>query len=624
MPRDAAALVQLWGKALALPCSLAGLALVSLYAQPQTPFRAGVNFVRVDVTPADKSGNFISDLTQHDFEISELGKPQTIDTFDKVMLDGGLLSRDHPPDIRNEDDERREAARADVRLFGLFLDDYHVSRESSLQARDILSRFIATDLGPSDLIELMTPTTPLTSAILTSNHEAVESQLEHFLGRKGNYDLADLANAAEENAFRACLSQPACIERIRNEVALSALEGFITHFSAYKDARKTMILVTEGFAGGLRDVELQELYTEANRGNISIYWIDPRRLNAWTMDGGQWLWDERCECLVFKPGIVTISDAVRAQDPLKALTLYTDGRTLITNDLLSAMKQIVRDMSGYYLLGYNSTLDAYDGRFHEISVHVKRPGVSVRARKGYWAYTRNDLAAATAPSRPPVLPDIRLAVNAIEAVEQAGDRRIWIGFEKGTIPGKTTVLLQRDPPGSAAAAPSPMDVTAVDANGTAFFRDRVVTSASFEAPAGALTIRMSMADPGARDAETEVIDVPDFDSRRQTLATPQVIRLPAGARAPGPTRESPIAARSFRRTDRVRVRVPVAAEQEGLAFEARLLNSTGDALRDIRLSRGPGAVECELPLVALAPSDYVLEISVKGQALRAYLGFRVN
>ena len=49
------------------------------------------------------------------------------------------------------------------------------------------------------------------------------------------------------------------------------------------------------------------------------------------------------------------------------------------------MKQIMRDSSAYYLLGYNSTQAPSDGKFHEIKVRVKRPGVQVRARKGYWA-----------------------------------------------------------------------------------------------------------------------------------------------------------------------------------------------------------------------------------------------
>ena len=74
-------------------------------------------------------------------------------------------------------------------------------------------------------------------------------------------------------------------------------------------------------------------------------------------------------------------------DTLRTLADNTDGRAIVNrNDLAAGMKQIVRDTSAYYLLGYNSTHTATDGKFHEIKVRVKRPGIQVRARKGYWAF----------------------------------------------------------------------------------------------------------------------------------------------------------------------------------------------------------------------------------------------
>jgi VWFA-related protein len=101
---------------------------------------------------------------------------------------------------------------------------------------------------------------------------------------------------------------------------------------------------------------------------VSIYWIDPRRLGA-------------------AGSARSLRQEVLKQDSLRALSLYTDGRAIAnTNQITLGMKQIVEDASGYYLLGYSSTLEATDGKFHEISVHVDKPGLSVHARKGYWAY----------------------------------------------------------------------------------------------------------------------------------------------------------------------------------------------------------------------------------------------
>ena len=73
-------------------------------------------------------------------------------------------------------------------------------------------------------------------------------------------------------------------------------------------------------------------------------------------------------------------------------------RSVNRNDLLTGMKQIVRDSSAYYLVGYTSQA-ATDGKFHEIKVKVKRPGLQVRSRKGFWAYTAEDARRALAPAK---------------------------------------------------------------------------------------------------------------------------------------------------------------------------------------------------------------------------------
>ena len=155
--------------------------------QPQTPvFRGGINFVRVDVIATDKAGNVIVDLDRDDFAITEDGTPQTIETFKFVELDGGLNAApgEAPRVIRNEADLEVEAARDDVRLFGIFLDDYHVRAGSSLRAREELARFVETQLGPSDLVGVMYPLQPASLVQFTRAHGLVTGDLRRFLGRK--------------------------------------------------------------------------------------------------------------------------------------------------------------------------------------------------------------------------------------------------------------------------------------------------------------------------------------------------------------------------------------------------------------------------------------------------------
>jgi len=54
---------------------------------PATPnFRTDINYVRVDVIVSDKTGAPVNDLRQQDFEITEDGKPQTIQSFKLVNI----------------------------------------------------------------------------------------------------------------------------------------------------------------------------------------------------------------------------------------------------------------------------------------------------------------------------------------------------------------------------------------------------------------------------------------------------------------------------------------------------------------------------------------------------------
>ena len=81
---------------------------------------------------------------------------------------------------------------------------------------------------------------------------------------------------------------------------------------------------------------------------------------------------------------------------LRTLAEATDGMAIVnSNNLAEGFTRVVADLSSYYLLGYYST-GKLDGRFHSISVRVKRPGVKVRARRGYLAATP---AAAAATAR---------------------------------------------------------------------------------------------------------------------------------------------------------------------------------------------------------------------------------
>src|SRR5215212_5025351 len=96
--------------------------------QPAQPiFRAGTDLVRVDVTVTQRGDEAVTDLKMEDFEITEDDAPQTVETLKFIQVDGTRTTNlDEPLEIRSKEHALLEAARDDVRLFGIFLDDYHI------------------------------------------------------------------------------------------------------------------------------------------------------------------------------------------------------------------------------------------------------------------------------------------------------------------------------------------------------------------------------------------------------------------------------------------------------------------------------------------------------------------
>src|SRR5215467_12097942 len=481
--------------------------------QPAAPvFRTGINYVRVDVIVSDKNGANVADLKQSDFEVLEDGKPQTVENFKFIKLDGGRVpTEDGPPRaIRNDDDEEREAARDDVRLFAIFLDDYHVRKENSIRVRQPIEQFVQTQLGPSDMIGLMYPLESVFNVRMTRNHDAVVSGVEKFLGRK--YDYTPLNDLERQYSYYPAETQ----EQIRVRVSLSAIRGLVVHMGTLKEGRKSLIVVSEGFSNLLPagitpigaaptgintgtagvvdpvgiaglgrdqasfaatvDMEqlLRDVYDEANKNNVSLYTVDPRGLAVSEFDASDGSVNPTTDRTFLNS----------TMDTLRTLAVETDGRAIINrNDLAGGMKQIVRDVSAYYLLGYNSTQAKADGKFHEIKVRVKRSGVQVRSRRGYWALTREEMAMSTAPpkaSAPPAVTAALANVANSSVVSRAHSIRTWIGTARGEN-GKTRVTLvwepiprrPGDPPLPDSQQPARVAVTAVGNEGAPYFRGRV-------------------------------------------------------------------------------------------------------------------------------------------------------
>jgi len=377
---------------------------------------------------------------------------------------------------------------------------------------------------------------------------------------------------------------------------------------------------------------------EANRSNTAFYPVDPRGLTVF---------DEGIEPSAgvgigqaANPTLTPQEEATRLrarEQGLRRIAEGTDGTAIVgTNNIREALRRVIDDLSSYYLLGYYST-GKLDGKFHSISVRVKRPGVTVRARRGYQALRESDVERAGAAPRsaaPAVLSadsalsnaaasavakivnstrDLPLRVYVTAGWRPGADGRpeaaFWtVGEVADRIPGSdleavvTTAAGEIVASGRGRITPGTTSALVRVEPGQQVQGGDYVVRVRSQAPAGTETVSIPVTLPGASQSSGAV-----FIRRGPTTGN----------------KEMPTADLRFRRSERLRVEVPTSADMVG----ARLLDRTGKPLpvpvaaATRTDADGTRWATGELVLAPLAPADYVVEVSA-GE-VRTMAAFRI-
>ncbi len=139
------------------------------------------------------------------------------------------------------------------------------------------------------------------------------------------------------------------------------------------------MFLSDGFVLQSMESELRAAAGQAARAGAHFYTIDARGLNK---GANSQLIDQ--SVLDDAGGPATRFDM--QQDGTNSLAVDTGGFAIRNeNNFGRALDTIQRDAATYYVLAYSPTNDTLDGKYRSISVKVNRPGVHVRARRGYLA-----------------------------------------------------------------------------------------------------------------------------------------------------------------------------------------------------------------------------------------------
>ncbi len=179
---------------------------------------------------------------------------------------------------------------------------------------------------------------------------------------------------------------------------LLSLTAFIRE-QAGLPGRKTMLIVSEGMKVPMAaQYLLRTAVSEANRANVSIYTLDSRGLApaGMTFEGRNDLATATAasasmimniyanDFRVFERSEAAITAS--SQEPMRILSEGTGGFfTGNTNDVRGPIRRMVEEIGTQWVATYSPSAPEYDGRFRSIEVRVRRPGLTVQARKGYYA-----------------------------------------------------------------------------------------------------------------------------------------------------------------------------------------------------------------------------------------------
>jgi VWFA-related protein len=380
-----------------------------------------VSVVNVDVYVTDKKGNRVTGLGKDDFEMFEDGKPVAITNFYAVL--GGKPQGDAavPPPAANPNLPAPPPGAAvpapvpeDQRLrLVVYIDNFNIHPFNRNKVMRDLRNFLRDHVTREDRVMLVTYDRELhVRRPFTSDSNVIASaltELETVTGNAVHFD-SDRRDVLDR------IQQAQSYQEAENFVHLYA-ESLFNDLSFTIDAmkktidslaglpgRKAVLYVSDGVpmiagqdiyyalsdkypnnSGSLNESlefdasrRFEELASSANANRVTFYTIDAGGLRTYA--------STTAENHGVGPGQSVYSDTVNSQNlqgPLQMLAERTGGKAVLnTNNVVPDLERIANDFQTFYSLGYSPT-HLGDGRYHKITVKVKKKGLDVRHRTGY-------------------------------------------------------------------------------------------------------------------------------------------------------------------------------------------------------------------------------------------------
>jgi VWFA-related protein len=369
--------------------------------------RISTNLVQVDAV-VTKDGKVVRDLTADDFEIYEDGRKQTITNFAFISnvpnnaaqpATKEKTSAAVPVSPLKRDDPRRTIA--------LVVDDLGLSAESMGSVRKQLRKFIAEELQPNDLVAIIRTGGELGALQQFTNdkrvlNRAVDRLRWNFCSRVGISVFPRLtAFPHDDSNHCGGMSIYSTTKALR--FILDALE--------YIPGRKSMVLFSDSLprqdqmpemgedfmnrldASSDYSFLLQRVAEKAIRSSVVIYSVDTQGLQyTGPTAADHFAGSGRNISSTSMQAIMSSrSDILFYRREGGELIARQTGGFQVRNSNDFGLDRILEDQSGYYLLGYRPTDETFNRRFHHIKAKVKKSGMSLRTRYGFFGVSEEEV-----------------------------------------------------------------------------------------------------------------------------------------------------------------------------------------------------------------------------------------
>ena len=419
------------------------VAATSLWAQqpsvPSPTVRVSTHMVLVDVVVTDKQGKPVNGLHPEDFVVEENGKVQKISSLTTPAENAPAAAPQLPPGIYSNRPEYRSPGGP---ITVMLLDALNTPFTNQGYARRQMLAFVQQQFKPTDRMAVFALTGPLTVLQdLTSDPQVLYAALQRYKPQSQEFEssgrpatsaangtattagvvtsldastppLVDNSSAASLrggsasgaiSSVQAALqafeeAQAAYAQEQRAVMTLSAL-GSLARMLGGLPGRKNLIWVTgelpfsfipedrvmteaelgeelpsmetrrvgEHAAGNYAATfrsshaeEIRQISARLSTAQVAVYPVDARGLS--------------------------ISTEVDSQETMREMARETGGRAYVNqNEIRVGVERAFADESAAYSLGYYPENKKYDGKYRSIKVKVKREGVEIHSRRGYYA-----------------------------------------------------------------------------------------------------------------------------------------------------------------------------------------------------------------------------------------------